>query len=203
MIYFLIPVFNEIDNLEQLCENLLNVLPEYEKYFVFSDDGSTDGSQQKIQQLLEKEKHIVLGDGSNNGPGFAFNKGFEWIIQNSKDIENDMIVTLEADNTSDLKILPVMVKNTEMGFDIVLASVYAQGGGFDKTSFLRRLTSLTANLMLRFVLDLKVLTLSSFYRVYKLSMVKKIREMDPFFWVFPPRHPPLHRICYRNGKAPL
>jgi dolichol-phosphate mannosyltransferase len=176
MIYFLIPVYNEIDNLDQLCNSLKNVLPEYDKYFVFADDGSRDGSQAKIKQLLANEKYTVLGDGTNNGPGYAFNMGFEWILQNAKDTEKDIIVTIEADNTSDLDILPVMVKNNEMGFDLVLASVYAQGGGFDKTSFFRRIISLTANLVLRFAFDLKVLTLSSFYRVYKVSIIKKIKE---------------------------
>ena len=177
MIYFLIPVFNELGNIEKLCDNLQNVLPDYEKYFVFSDDGSSDGSQEKIQQLLNRGTYIILGDGSNHGPGYAFNTGFEWILQNS-DVEKDFIVTLEADNTSDLSILPVMVKNAEMGFDLVLASVYAQGGGFDKTSFFRRLLSFVANIVLRFAFDLKVLTLSSFYRVYKVSILKKIKSSD-------------------------
>jgi dolichol-phosphate mannosyltransferase len=179
MVYFLIPVYNEIGNLEKLCENLQRVLPGYEKYFVFSDDGSTDGSPNKIKQMLGKEKHIVLGDGSNHGPGYAFNRGFEWILENAGDLENDLIVSLEADNTSDLKILPVMIKNAEMGFDLVLASVYAQGGGFDKTSFFRRILSLIANLVLRFAFDLKVLTLSSFYRVYRISILKKVKEKNP------------------------
>lgn len=178
MIYFLIPVFNELGNIEKLCNNLQNVLPGYEKYFVFSDDGSSDGSQEKIQQLLNKGNYIILGDGSNHGPGYAFNTGFEWILKNSADVEKDLVVTLEADNTSDLSILPVMVKNAEMGFDLVLASVYAQGGGFDKTSFLRRLLSFVANIVLRFAFDLKVLTLSSFYRVYKVSILKKIKSAD-------------------------
>lgn len=176
MIYFLVPLYNEVGNLDQLCENLQKVMPEHEKYFVFSDDGSTDGSQEKIQQLLKNEPHIVLGDGTNSGPGHAFNTGFEWILENAKNIKDDLIVTLEADNTSDLSILPIMIKNAEMGFDLVLASVYAQGGGFDKTTFFRRLVSLVANLILRFALDLKVLTLSSFYRVYHLSLIKNIKE---------------------------
>ena len=179
MIYFLIPVFNELDNIEKLCNNLRNVLPGAEKYFVFSDDGSSDGSPQKIQQVLNKEAYIILGDGNNHGPGYAFNMGFEWILQHSADVDKDLIVTLEADNTSDLTILPVMVKNAEMGFDLVLASVYAQGGGFDKTSFLRRLLSFIANIILRFAFDLKVLTLSSFYRVYKVSILKKIKQVNP------------------------
>lgn len=172
----MIPVYNEEDNLEQLCKSLCNQLPEQEKFYVFSDDGSSDGSQQKIKQTLAAGSYVILGDGSNNGPGYAFNAGFDWILQNSRD--TDFIVSLEADNTSDLNILPVMIKNAEMGFDLVLASVYAQGGGFDQTSTFRRVVSLGANLLLRFAFDLKVLTLSSFYRVYKVSLIRKIKEKD-------------------------
>jgi dolichol-phosphate mannosyltransferase len=179
MLYFLIPVFNELDNLDVLCKNLQEVLPDYQKFYVFFDDGSSDGSQKKIAELLKEGSFIVLGDGTNNGPGYAFDKGFEWILQDSKNPEQDKIVTVEADNTSDLNILPIMVKNAEMGFDLVLASVYAQGGGFDKTSFFRRIISLAANLLLRFAFDLKILTLSSFYRVYTVSIIKKIKVANP------------------------
>jgi hypothetical protein len=63
-----------------------------------------------------------------------------------------------------------------LGYDLVLASVYAQGGGFDKTSFLRKLISAIANFTYRFLFDIKVLTLSSFYRVYKISLLKKLER---------------------------
>ena len=55
--------------------------------------------------------------------------------------DNDKVVTVEGDNTSDLEILPVMLANSKMGFGLVLASVYAQGGGFDKTSAFRKIIS--------------------------------------------------------------
>src|SRR5580704_6375044 len=127
MLYFLIPVFNEERNLEKLHNSLVSVAGEYEKFFIFSDDGSKDNSLTLIKDLFRDDNYIILGDGSNQGPGIAFNKGFEWILNHSKD-SSDKVVTIEADNTSDISILLTMLKLSEMNYQLVLASVYAQGG---------------------------------------------------------------------------
>lgn len=178
MIYFLIPTFNEKDNIPNLAKEIISSLPMEEKFFIFSDDGSSDNTIEIINQFFEKEQFIVIGGDSNNGPGYAFNKGFEWILENSLS-DNDIIITLEADCTSDIQILPTMLALSKMGFDLVLASVYAQGGGFDKTSFFRKFLSSIANLFLRYIYDIKVLTLSSFYRIYSISIIRKIKSTNP------------------------
>ena len=95
--YFLIPIYNEASNIALLAENLSGVLPDENKYYIFSDDGSTDDGEELLKKHFEKEKYTILGDGTNHGPGFAFNSGFEWIIQNSSN-DNDIVVTMEADN---------------------------------------------------------------------------------------------------------
>jgi dolichol-phosphate mannosyltransferase len=175
MVYFLIPVYNEVLNLPLLAENLRSSLPGERKKFVFVDDGSSDGFPEAIKKLFQDTDHIVLGDGSNHGPGYSFNLGFDWILSDSGD-PSDRVVTMEADNTSDIELLPVMMTIAGMNYDLVLASVYAQGGGFEKTSFFRRLLSGIANLFFRFTFDVKVLTLSSFYRVYTVSLLRSIRK---------------------------
>lgn len=175
MIYLLIPVFNEEGNVANLHSEMKNILPGEDKFFVFSDDGSTDKSVQLIKEYFAGIPHIVLGDGSNHGPGFAFNTGFNWILSNSKNAD-DVIATLECDCTSDISILPHMLGINRMGYEIVLASVYAQGGGFDNTSFFRRFVSSFANLLYRFLFKLNVQTLSSFYRVYSISLLKRIKQ---------------------------
>ena len=82
---------------------------------------------------------------------------------------------MEGDNTSDISILPHMIKISEMGYDLVLASAYAQGGGFEKTSLIRKIISFFANMLFRAFFNIKVLTLSSFYRVYKITLIKSIK----------------------------
>ena len=75
-----------------------------------------------------------------------------------------------------MSILPQMMGVISLGFDLVLASPYAQGGGFEKTSFYRKILSFFANMFFRGFFDIKVLTLSSFYRVYKLNLLRKIQN---------------------------
>jgi|SRR3954463_4575694 len=175
MVYFLIPIYNEETNIPNLYKELSSVLPGDEKFFVFSDDGSTDNSIKLLANFFKDVPHIVLGDGKNYGPGNAFNTGFEWILCNGKS-SDDIVITMEADCTSDITILPKMVSINRLGYSLVLASVYAQGGDFDKTSFMRKLLSSIANLFFRFVFDVKILTLSSFYRVYSVALLKEIKK---------------------------
>ena len=138
MIYILIPIFNEEGNVANLHRELSSVLPNEEKMFVFSDDGSSDKTIELLKSHFANTSFTVLGDGVNRGPGYAFNTGFEWVLANSKNIEKDVVITMEADCTSDINILPHMLGINKMGYDLVLASVYAQGGGFDSTSFIRK-----------------------------------------------------------------
>ena len=175
MIYIVIPIFNEEQNITNLYNELEGYSFDKDHFFVFSDDGSSDNTKQEIERHFPNEKTIVLGDGINRGPGAAFNVGFEWVIQDSKN-DSDRVVTIEADCTSDLEILPVMLALNQLKFDLVLASVYAQGGGFDSTGFIRKFISSVANLLYRFVFDIKVQTISSFYRVYSVTLLKKIKS---------------------------
>jgi len=175
MIYFLIPVYNEALNLQLLAENLKNSIPSQEKFFVFVDDGSIDNSSTIITKEFYGFDYIILGDGKNHGPGFSFNLGFEWILEHSHDI-TDKIVTMEADNTSDIELLDKMIIISDLDYDLVLASVYAQGGGFQKTNFFRRFISFIANMVFRSIFNIKILTLSSFYRVYKISLIGEIKS---------------------------
>jgi glycosyltransferase involved in cell wall biosynthesis len=175
MIYFLIPVFNEELNIPNLHRELNSLKLKDQVLYVFSDDGSDDRTTEVIQENFKNASYKILGDGVNRGPGVAFNFGFNWILSQSPD-DNDVVVTIEADCTSDLSILNTMLVLNGLGYDLVLASVYAQGGGFDKTSFFRKLISSLANFLYIFLFDIKILTLSSFYRVYKVSLLRTIQK---------------------------
>ena len=175
MIYFLIPFLNEEQNLNRLVANLTSVCTDYEKFYVFVDDGSTDGSAALLNSLLKNHKYKILGDGKNHGPGYSFNSGFDWILQQSNN-QNDKIVTIEADNTSDLGIAHNMVKISEFGYDLVLASPYAQGGGLQKTPMHRKFLSFMANLVVRNLLNIHAQSLSNFYRVCNISLLQSMKK---------------------------
>jgi len=176
MIYILIPIYNEAENLSDLAETLLGNMIEHDKTYVFVDDGSKDGSPEKVKEVFAGQKVHVLQNPGNQGPGYSFNAGFNYILDDLHASSQDIVITMEGDNTSDISILPVMIDLHGHGFDLVLASPYAQGGGFDETTFFRKLTSFSANLLLRLWFDVKVLTLSSFYRIYSVSLLHEMRD---------------------------
>jgi dolichol-phosphate mannosyltransferase len=176
MQYILIPTFNESENLPLLFSRITSLEKKDSIFYVFVDDGSFDNTATIIQNYFSnKWNYKLITKESNQGPGHSFNLGFEWILTHSNS-EKDIIITMEADNTSDITILPRMITISELGYDLVLASVYAQGGGFEKTSLFRKVISLIANMLFRSFYGVKVLTLSSFYRVYSVSIVQKIKE---------------------------
>jgi len=174
MIYFIIPVYNEELNIEELSCNLVTALPGEKKYFVFVDDCSEDKTLDKIKSLFAENALHIITKPLNKGPGDSFNLGFEYLLS-QKLLKDDLVITIEADNTSDINILDKMISNSRLGYDLVLASPYAQGGGFEETTIWRRFLSFVANSLLRFVFDVKVLTLSSFYRVYKPDILHRIK----------------------------
>jgi dolichol-phosphate mannosyltransferase len=176
MIFVLIPFYNEAENIQELASSLLANLEEGKRRFVFVDDCSTDGTITMLEKHFPASELTILRNPKNSGPGYSFNTGFEYILSKSTSLE-DLVITLEGDNTSDIKILAMMISLcSQWNFDLILASVYAQGGGFQKTSFIRKIISLVANQILRANYNIKVLTLSSFYRVYKISVVKNIKQ---------------------------
>ena len=177
MIYFIIPTYNEAGNIETLSKGIIKSLNQQEKYFLFVDDASSDQTVDLIKEYFKGTLYHIIEKESNVGPGNSFNIGFEWILEHSTN-EEDKIVTIEADNTSDISILKNMLTISNLGYELVLASIYIQSGGFVKTSILRKVISFFANMLFRVIFDLKISTLSSFYRVYHISLVKRIKKSN-------------------------
>jgi dolichol-phosphate mannosyltransferase len=176
-VYFLVPLYNEAENIALLHQNIMAACPSYKKFFLLVDDGSSDNTVNAATRLFGSAQNFhLLTKNKNQGPGDSFNAGFEWILSHSKQHDKDLVVTLEGDNTSDLGILDAMMMLSVSGYSLVLASVYAQGGGFEGTTFWRKLISFVANQMLRFAFDIKVLTLSSFFRIYHVNLLARIKQ---------------------------
>jgi dolichol-phosphate mannosyltransferase len=145
--------------------------------FVISDDGSTDGLEHAISNWDEKTNCVILGDRLNRGPGAAFDLGFRYILKHGN--SDDLVLTLEADGTADLSMLPNMLDALKK-HDQVLASVYLEGGGFSRTTWYRVGLSNIANGLTRLVLRLPFRTLTSFYRTYRWDALKTLADrFDP------------------------
>lgn len=175
---YLIPMYNEADNLKLLHNRITTHPLEGNSFYVFVDDCSTDDSIAIVKKLFSNQQCHVIEKETNKGPGDSFNKGMEYILDKFSSDRDVKVITMEADNTSDIEILKEMVGISHLGYDLVLASIYAQGGGFSQTTFLRKLLSFVANMVFRAVFNIKILTLSSFYRIYDIELLRKIKAKN-------------------------
>lgn len=178
-LYFIIPVFNETENIPKLLENLAVLARELPSQFVckfyFIDDGSTDDTTSEILRYRHQLPVEVLVHKANQGPGAAFATGFRYIVPQLTLL--DWVVTLEGDNTSRLETLRKMLLRRLEGFEVVLASPYAYGGGITQTSLMRIFLSHVANTLVKELLGIRgILTMSSFFRLYSAEVLMRLEK---------------------------
>lgn len=171
MIYVLIPSYNDAVNLPQLLKNISKSLRNHNYKVVIVDDGSADETREVIKYLSKKYPLERVGYEKNAGPGHAFKFGFKKIKDKLK--AKDLIITMEADNSCDFKILNKMIKKSA-DFDLILASPFAKGGEIIALNPERRLLTSISNKLDSIIFKVpNVKTYSSFHRLYRASIILK------------------------------
>ena len=173
-LYMVVPVLNEAPNLPRLFEGLRAAPAESTVLLV--DDGSTDGTADRARELAGDLDLVVLRHPVNEGPGRAFGTAFEHLAPVLED--GDYVLTMEGDNTSRVELLERMLLRSEEGYDAVLASPYLYGGGILNTDPLRVLVSHVANAFVKEFLGIRgIMTVSSFYRLHRGSLIRRLQEL--------------------------
>jgi dolichol-phosphate mannosyltransferase len=164
---FVIPAYNEEDNIPRLIADLESrpALFPPESRVLIVDDGSEDGTAAVVESYAGPLPVELIRLGENQGPGAAFRAGFAAALERCPD--DALVVTLEADTTSDLDALPNMLERAAAGAELVLASWVMVN-----VSRLRQGLSEGAGYVVRRSLGLEATTVSSFFRVYRASILR-------------------------------
>lgn len=139
------------------------------------DDGSRDESKQILHQLAEQyqDRIQVISHPKNLGVPSALFSGFKSAADMASD--EDVIISLEGDGTSDLSLLGPITDRLSAGSDIVIASRYIPGGGWRGFPWDRKLVSRLGNAILCLLFPYPGITdFSIFYRGYQAKLVKKV-----------------------------
>ncbi|HLO15849.1 MAG TPA: glycosyltransferase family 2 protein [Anaerolineales bacterium] len=176
----LIPVLNEAGNVPRLVQDLRNLSNELQKKFdvrvILIDDGSQDNTSKLAKESAQAAglQLTILRHEANQGPGKAFATGFCHLSTLLTD--NDLVLTMEGDNTSRLELVKQMLIRLNEGFDVIFASPYMYGGKIVNTSVYRIFLSSMANLFIKELLGIHgILTVSSFFRLYRAHALNKLQ----------------------------
>jgi dolichol-phosphate mannosyltransferase len=168
---FVIPAYNEEDNLPRLFADLEGrpgLFSPASRVLVV-DDGSQDATAAIVSGYDGPLPVELVALGRNQGPGAAFRAGFRTALESCSD--DALIVTLEADNTSDLDALTTMIERAREGVDLVLASWVMVN-----VSPIRRMLSEGSAVFVRAALGVRAKTVSSFFRVYRADALRAAFE---------------------------
>jgi glycosyltransferase involved in cell wall biosynthesis len=115
MISVIIPAYNEETNVVILTKKVIEQLEicqdDYE--IIFIDDGSSDGTANKIKELHEQNPCIKLVSLSRN---FGHQKALKAGIDHSS---GDCVISMDADMQHPPELIPLLLEKWRQGYDIV------------------------------------------------------------------------------------
>jgi glycosyltransferase involved in cell wall biosynthesis len=160
-----IPVYNEVENIAPLYSELKAVLEKLEAAYeiIFVDDGSTDGTFQKIVDLRRADRLIKgIRFRRNFGQSAAFDVGF-------KAARGAVVVATDGDLQNDPADIPKMLEKLVEGYDVVAGWRFVR-----KDTLEKRIFSRFANALYRWLARVTVHDSGCSLRVYKKSCLEDL-----------------------------
>ncbi|MFN0207476.1 MAG: glycosyltransferase [Planctomycetota bacterium] len=182
MIHVIFPAYNEEDSIRPAILALADAVRgrEQEYHAILVDDGSVDRTIDEanlaITQSGGKLKLTILKHEVNKGLGAGLRTGIFGCLDIANN--NDVIVTLDADNTHPPKLIPEMVNLIGRGFDIVIASRYQKGAIIHGVPAHRRWISDLAKLLFQATFYIRgARDYTCCFRAYRVPILRKARAV--------------------------
>jgi len=179
----LIPLYNEEDSIVELSIALKKVLESlrtnYEVFFI--DDGSTDGSYNKIKEVNRVNSRFkCIKFKRNYGKSAALQEGF-------KAAKGDYVITMDGDLQDDPEEIPQLIAKLNEGYDLV--------SGWKKVRhdpFIKKQTSKFFNLVTSMLVGLRLHDYNCGLKAYVKDVVKNVK-------VYGEMHRYIPALAYLSG----
>lgn len=159
-----VPVFDEVESLEQLHAEIAAALPsEGQHEVIYIDDGSQDGSAGELRKIAERDDRVkVLTLFRNYGKAAALSAGFA-------EVRGDVVATLDSDLQDNPGEIPAMAAMLDEGWDLVSGWKKVRHDPLGK-----RLPSKLFNLIVRLSSGVKIHDFNCGLKVYRTEVVKSL-----------------------------
>lgn len=174
-ISIVVPVYNEEQSLAPLVAKLHEALSPLGRSYevVLVDDGSSDGSWERMQSLSEEHPFLhLIRFRRNFGQTAAMSAGFHAA-------QGEIIITLDADLQNDPADIPLLLEEIQKGYDVV--------SGWRKnrkdTFINRKLPSMMANALISSITGVALHDYGCTLKAYRADVIKDVHlygEMHRF-----------------------
>jgi glycosyltransferase involved in cell wall biosynthesis len=171
-----VPVYNEELNVDEMYRRLAGVIRQRSAEFIFVDDGSTDSTFERLQELAELDARIVV---------ISFRRNFGQTAALSAGIDNargHTIVPIDGDLQNDPADIPRLLEKLDEGYDVV------SGWRVKRQDPLRkRLPSMVANRLISAISGVRLHDYGCSLKAYRRDVLADVRlygEMHRFVPIY-------------------
>jgi glycosyltransferase involved in cell wall biosynthesis len=163
-----IPCYNEMDTIESLLERVQRVeLPHWNKEIIVVDDGSKDGTRDKLKELEGSLGQLIFHE-KNQGKGGALHTG----IQAAK---GDFILIQDADLEYDPDEYPLLLYPIEAGrADVVYGSRFTGDAPHRVLFFWHSLGNKVLTLASNMFSNLNLTDMETCYKVMRTDLLQSL-----------------------------
>jgi len=179
MLSVTVPICNEAGNIGPLYDRVRKAMDRIGKPWelILVDDGSTDGSDELLDEVADKDKRVkVIHFRRNFGQTAAMMAGFDFA-------RGDIIIPMDGDLQNDPDDIPLLLAKLDEGFDVV------SGWRKDRqdNALKRNAPSIMANRLISFVSGVRLHDFGCSLKAYRREVVEGVRlygEMHRFLPIY-------------------
>ncbi len=193
----IIPCFNEERTIQEVIKRIKNVgIDNLE--IIIVDDGSTDGTNTKIEEIANQSKIIHLKHSKNQGKGAAIKTGVE-------KVKNDLVIIQDADleyNPNDY--INLIYPFVEANADVVYGSRFLGSRKYTRIHFFwHYLANKILTFLCNIFTNINMTDMETGYKVFKKNVIKSINIEEKSFGVEPEVTIKLAKKKYRFFEVPI
>ncbi len=163
------PIYNEIDNLPELYRRVKEVMDSSGEPWelILVDDGSTDGSTERIRELAQKDKAVrAVIFARNFGHQVAITAGWDYA-------RGEAIVIIDADLQDPPEVILELAEKWKAGYEVV----YAVRGEREGESWFKKLTAAMFYRIIYSITDVKIPVDTGDFRLMDRKVVDVLKQM--------------------------
>lgn len=171
----ILPCYDEEENIKPLIPRIDEILHDAVRYKIIAvNDGSRDNTSDLLKELSNEYPIIIMEHEANRGLSEALSTGLETALRNSSD--EDLIITMDSDNTHDPKYILDMLTTAKDGADIVIGSRYVASGRQLNVPPFRVLLSKSINMFMGKISGIPAKDITSGYRCFRATTLRKVKK---------------------------
>ena len=190
-----IPVYNEIDTIEEILARVDKV--PIKKEIIVIDDLSIDGTRERLKKIAaDKENVKVIYHNRNKGKGAALRTGFE-------SVTGDIVIIQDADLEYDPNEYPKLLEPiTDGRADVVYGSRFI-GGPHRVLFFWHYVGNKLLTLISNALTNLNLTDMETCYKVFKSQILKDINLKSNRFGFEPEFTAKVSKMRLRIYEVPI